>query len=284
MALLAATAWTLGTASCTPMPPEIVAVDSGVNVNPDMVIPITTTELRFGNFVTGAGPVDLCIKGAQDPDFVGPVMRNMAGRPGGVPYLSVGMYLTLKAGSYTVKAVPGIRTDCTVSYGGLKDLVLPPLGGGRTYTLIPFGDQNRPATVKINLFEDDRTAQGGQARMRFLNVSPDVPTADFGFGTGASYKALLSDALSGDLGRAGGMTILTIAPQTGSSASVRPSGMTTDLLTVNSTINIPAGAVITSLIAGLPSRASTDPLSLKLVFCDDSKPAQSGLSICTQLN
>ena len=60
--------------------------------------------------------------------------------------------------------------------------------------------------------------------------------------------------------------------------------MTTDLLTVKSTITIPSGAVITALIAGLPSKVGTDPLALKLISCDDSKPPQSGLAVCTQLN
>lgn len=270
--------------ACSPMTPEIVAVDSGVNVNPDMVVPITTAQVRFGNFVAGAAPVDLCIKGASDPDFRGPLLRTMAQRPGGVAYLNMGQYLTLTAGNYTVRAVPGSRTDCTVSYGGLPDLGLPPIGAGRTYTLVPFGDQLRSGTVKINLFEDDLSSQGGQIRMRFINASPDVATADFGFGIGSSYKALFTDAVSGGLGRASGMTYVTTGPQNNSSASVRPTGMATDLITVNSTINFPSGAVITALIAGLPSKVGTDPLALKLIVCDDSKSPQSGLSVCTQLN
>lgn len=271
-------------AGCSQPVPEITSVDSGVNVMPDMVIPLTTAQVRFGNFVAGASPVDLCVKGPTDVAFQGPLLRTMAQRPGGVAYLNMGQYLTLTAGNYTVRAVPGARTDCTVPYAGLPDLGLPPIGAGRTYTLIPFGDQSRLGTVKINLFEDDLTSQGGQVRMRFLNVSPDVATADFGFGTGASYQALLTDAVSGSLGRGGGMTYVSTGPQTGSSASVRPSGMTTDLLTVNSTITIPSGAVVTTLIAGLPSKVVTDPLALKLISCDDSKPPQSGLSVCTQLN
>ncbi len=275
---------TLAIAGCTQTPPEIMAVDSGVNVMPDMVIPLTNAEVRFGNFVAGAAPVDLCVKGSGDPDFRGPLLRTMAQRPGGVAYLNMGQYLTLTAGNYTVRAVPGSRSDCTVAYGGLPDLGLPPIGAGRTYTLVPFGDQSRPGTVKINLFEDDLTSQGGQVRMRFINASPDVPTADFGFGISASYQALLTDAVSGNLGRGGGLTYVSTGPQTGSSASVRPSGMTTDLLTVKSTITIPSGAVITALIAGLPSKVGTDPLALKLISCDDSKPPQSGLSVCTQLN
>ncbi len=281
---LAATLSVLIHTGCTQTPPAIIAVDSGVNVMPDMVVPITTAQLRFGNFVAGAAPVDLCIKAQGEANFTGPILRSMGQRPGGVSYLNIGQYLTLMAGSYTVRAVPGIRTDCTVAYGGLPDLGLPAIGAGRSYTLVPFGDQTRIGTVKLNLFEDDLTPQGGQVRLRFINASPDVPSADFGFGTGTGYKALLTDAVSGDLGRTGGMTYATTGPQASGSASVRPSAMMSDLLTVNSNVNIPSGAVMTMLIAGLPSRTGTDPLALKLIACDDTKAPQSGLSVCTQLN
>lgn len=44
---LAATLSVLISSGCTPAPTEIVAVDSGVNVMPDMVVPITTAQLRF---------------------------------------------------------------------------------------------------------------------------------------------------------------------------------------------------------------------------------------------
>jgi hypothetical protein len=80
------------------------------------------------------------------------------------------------------------------------------------------------------------------------------------------------------------MTYVSTAPQTAGAASVKPTAMTSDLITVNSNVNIPSGAVMTMLIAGLPSRTGTDPLALKLISCDDSKAPQSGLSVCTQLN
>lgn len=156
---LAATLSVLISSGCTPAPTEIVAVDSGVNVMPDMVVPITTAQLRFGNFVAGAAPVDLCIKAQGESSFTGPILRTLAQRTGGVSYLNMGQYVTLTAGSYTVRAVPGTRTDCAVAYGGLPDLGLPTIGAGRSYTLVPFGDQTRIGTVKLNLFEDDLTPQ-----------------------------------------------------------------------------------------------------------------------------
>lgn len=278
------TVFGMSATGCIETPPSITAVDSGVDVMIDMSVPFVTAQVRFGNFVAGAAPVDLCLKAPSDSTWTGPVIRNMAMRPGGVSYLNVSQYVTLNAGTYTVRAVPGSRSDCSVAYGGLPDLALPQIAAGRTYTLIPFGDQTRISTIKINLFEDDLGSQGGQVRLRFINVSPDVPTADFGFGIGAGYKPLLTDALRGDLGRSAGMTYATIVPQTNGSASVRPSGMTTDLLTTGAVVNFAAGAVFTTLIGGLPSKASTDPLALKLIACEDSKAPVSGLSICSQLN
>lgn len=276
--------FTLSATGCIQTPPSISAVDSGVDVMIDMSVPFLTAQVRFGNFVAGAAPVDLCLKTASDTTWTGPIIRTMAMRPGGVSYQSISQYVKLNAGSYTVRAVPGSRSDCSVAYGGLPDLALPQIAGGRTYTLIPFGEQTKPATVKINLFEDDLSTQGGQVRLRFVNVSPDVATADFGFGIGAGYKPVLTDALSGDLGRSAGMTYVTISQQTNGSASVRASGMSTDLLTTGPIVNFPAGAVFTTLIGGLSSKASTDPLALKLIACEDSKAPVGGLSVCTLLN
>ncbi len=275
---------TLGGAGCVQTPPSINAVDSGVDVMIDMSVPFLTAQVRFGNFVAGAAPVDLCIKSASDTAWTGPVIRSLAMRPGGVSYLNISQYVTLNAGSYTVRAVPGSRSDCAIAYGGLPDLPLPQIVGGRTYTLIPFGDQSRPATVKINLFEDNLTTQGGQVRLRFINLSPDVSSADFGFGIGAGYQPVLTDAVSGDLGRAAGMTYATVSPQNNGSASVRPTGMSTSLATASATVTFTAGSVVSTMIGGLSSRTGADPLALKLVACDDSKAPQSGLSICTQLN
>lgn len=269
---------------CVQTPPSVNAVDSGVDVMIDMSVPFVTAQVRFGNFVAGAAPVDLCIKTASDTAWTGPVIRTMAMRPGGVSYLNISQYVTLNAASYTVRAVPGSRSDCAIAYGGLPDLTLPPIIGGRTYTLIPFGDQSRPATVKINLFEDNLAAQGGQVRLRFINLSPDVSSADFGFGIGAGYQPVLTDAVSGDLGRAAGMTYATVNQQSNGSASVRPSGMSTSLITASATVTFGAGSVVSTMIGGLSSRTGADPLALKLIACDDSKAPQSGLSVCNQLN
>lgn len=269
---------------CLPDPPSISAVDSGVDVVIDQTIPFVTSKLRFGNFVASAGPVDLCIKASGSSTWVGPIGRTIGQRAGGVYYQAVSQYLTVDAGSYTVKAVPGARTDCTIAYGGIPDMPLPAMGGGRVYTLAPYGTLSKPLEIKIHLFEDDPNTQGGQARVRFINLSQEVPSADFGLGTLATYTPLLKDAVSGDLGRTGGQVYATVSPQTNGTSSVRASGTSNDLLTTGPVLTFSADAVHSLMLSGLASKSPPDPLSLKLLICEDSKAPQSGLSVCTLLN
>ncbi|HNF96861.1 MAG TPA: hypothetical protein PK493_06180, partial [Pseudomonadota bacterium] len=104
------TVFGMSATGCIETPPSITAVDSGVDVMIDMSVPFVTAQVRFGNFVAGAAPVDLCLKAPSDSTWTGPVIRNMAMRPGGVSYLNVSQYVTLNAGTYTVRAVPGSRS------------------------------------------------------------------------------------------------------------------------------------------------------------------------------
>lgn len=278
------TGWVLGLLlGACPKPPGIDPVDSGVNVDPDLIKPGSPAQFRFGNFVAGAGPVDLCLA-KNGGDWVGPLARLKAQRTGGVYYQNFSQYMEMDAGSYTVRAVPGNRSDCTVQYGGIPDMPMSALGEGRTYSLAPLGELAKPLGIKIKLFEDSLSAQGGQVRVRFVNLSPDVPSADFGLGQGGNYTPTLIDAVSGDLGRQNSAVYVAISPQTGGAVTVRASGTSNVLWTTATGATLGAGAVYTLLISGLAARTAPDPLALKFVACEDNKVPQSGLTACANLN
>jgi hypothetical protein len=233
---------------------------------------------RLGHFIVGLAPFDICIKGPSDSDFSGPLMRLQAQRVGGVPYASISMYLTVAATGYTVRTVPGSSTDCMTKLGGVPDLQEPPLAVGQHYTVLASGDLSRLNTLKFGLLEDDLSSQGGQARLRFINASPDLPNADLGFGADAQYMPQITGALYGGYGLATGKPYLTTAPLNNVTVSVRQGGVNTDAFT--NKISVAAGGVATSVIGGIPGDQYT-PLSL--VLCNDTAPAAGGFSSCIEL-
>jgi hypothetical protein len=236
--------------------------------------------VRLGHFVVGLPAFDMCIKGPNDTTFTGPLMRMQTNRSGGVSYASISTYLNVVPATYTVRAVPGSATSCATSLGGVPDLSQPPLAVGQHYIVIASGDLSRPATFKFGLIQDDLSTVVGQARLRFINAAPDLPSADLGFGSGAQYMAQLTSATYGSYGLTGGVQYLTTAPLSNGTVAVRQSGMNTDALVIMNKVNLAAATATTSVVSGIPNDQIT-PLSL--LVCNDSAPAQGGLSSCTQL-
>jgi hypothetical protein len=236
--------------------------------------------IRLGHFIVGLAPFDICIKGPQDADFVGPLVRLQAQRNGGIPYASVSQYLTVGATTYSVRAVPGAATDCKTALGGVPDLSEPPLGVGNHYVVIASGDLARPATIKFGLIADDLSTQGGQARLRFINAAPDLASADLGFGSGAQYSAQIVGAQYGGFGLASGAEYLTTAPLANGTVAVRQAGMNVDALALANKVTLAAGTTATSVVEGIPGDKYTP---LALVLCNDSAAAQGGFSSCTEL-
>jgi hypothetical protein len=257
-----------------------VDIDLGIINSGDLAGTAPQAFFRVGHFLVGPGPFDICIKGPSDADFSGPLVRQQAQRAGGITYANVSTYLTVAPTSYTVRAVPGAALDCKTSIGGLPDLAVTPLSLGRHYTVVASGVTSRLSSVKFNLIEDDLSTQGGQARLRFINGSADLPSAELGFGSGAQYAPQLTSATYGGIGFANGQPYLTTAPLINATIAVRQSGVNMDALVIPNKANVAVGTVATAVIAGVPG----DPFTpLSLVLCDDSAPAISGLASCTEL-
>lgn len=257
-----------------------VGVDLGNGTQGDLAGAGPIAYFRIGHFLVGVAPFDICVKGPNDADFHGPLIRTQAQRAGGLSYANVSTYLTVAPTAYTVRAVPGAATDCKTSLGFFPDLGVTALALGHYYTVSASGVPARASTIKFSLIEDDLSIQGGQARLRFINAAADLQTAELGLGAAAQYTPEITGAPYGSIGYAGAQVYLTTAPLTNATVSVRQSGVNTDAFSIANKVNVPVGTVGTAIITG----STTDQFSpLSLVVCNDSAPPISGLASCIEL-
>lgn len=273
-----------------PSGPTIDTLDSGLDP-PDLINAKPEAQLRVSHFMAGVPPFDVCLKRAGEVDYIGPLIRTQTMRNGGVFFGSVSAYLTLPVASYEVKIVSGMATSCSVPpiIANAPDLPLPQISAGRLYTAIAAADAERPmrllTTLKLVLIDDDLSTQGGQVRLRFINASPDVTSADFGSGELGTYQQLFRDATYGGFGTvtSGSGAYLTTGPQTNATFTARSSVMGSDLLVVRNKLSLAAGNATTLFLVGLRASMGSTVNPLKLVQCEDSKPAAAGLAACTEV-
>ena len=274
-----------------PAGPTIDTVDSGVTP-PDLINAPQEAQLRVSHFMAGVPPFDVCVKRAGETDYIGPLIRQQTMRNGGVFFGSVSAYLTLPVANYEVKIVSGMATSCSVAplITGAPDLPLPQISAGRRYTAIAAADAERPGklitTLKLVLIEDDLSTQGGQVRLRFINASPDVSAAEFGLGEMGTYQQMFRDATYGGFGTPVANAVgayTTTGQQTNATFTVRSSVMGSDLLVVRNKVSLAAGSSTTLFLVGLRASMGTTVNPLKLVQCEDSKPASAGLAACMEV-
>lgn len=269
--------------------PTIDALDSGITP-PDLINAPQEAQLRVSHFIAGLAPFDVCAKRAGEADYTGPLIRQQTMRNGGVFYGSVSAYLTLPVANYEVKIVSGTATSCATSLiPGAPDVPLPQIAAGRRYTAIVAGDAERAGklftTLKLAVIDDDISTQGGQVRLRFINASPDVSASDFGSGELGTYQQLFRDATYGGFGTvtSGTGAYLTTGPQTNATFTARSSVMGNDLLVVRNKLSLAAGSATTVFLVGLRASMGSTVNPLKLVQCEDSKPASLGLASCAEV-
>ena len=274
-----------------PGEPTVTAIDSGVPP-PDLLNANPEAQVRIGHFIAAASPLDVCVQAAGESTWRGPLIREQTSRNGGVFYGNVSAYVKLPAGKYNVLAVPGMNDNCNTAFAGFPPITsFPPFLAGRIYTVVGAGNfADYPMKIPLlTVIEDDHATQSGQARLRFINASRDVTSAELGSGEGASYQPLFSAAMYGSFGQpqgagSGSGAYLTTGPKTSTTFSVRASGMSTDLLALRNKISIAAGSVSTAFLVGLlPPSLGNAANPLKLVQCDDTMPAVSGLTVCAEV-
>ena len=74
--------------------------------------PAADPQVRFAHFLVDIPAFDICVRGPDDADFVGPLIRNNLGRMGGVSYGFASGYVPLKAVAYKARVVAGSATGC----------------------------------------------------------------------------------------------------------------------------------------------------------------------------
>jgi hypothetical protein len=237
--------------------------------------PLTNPLLRVAHYTSGAPAFNVCVKSSNSSTFMGPLYQS-----GGVYYSKASAYVTLPPETYTVRVVPGSASDCSTMLGGLPDMSIAPIAAGQRYTVAAMGDLFMLSTVRFVVLTDDFSMASGQARLRFLHAASMQGNLDFGSGSGSSFAPLFTGTSYGSLGQASGnQTYLDTAAENGGAFSLRQSGSSTDLVTVNLTLN--ANEVYTVTAEGILGNAST-PLDTSL--CDDTAPPVSGLSVCTEVS
>jgi hypothetical protein len=125
---------------------------------------IEPAQVRVAHLSPDAPPVDVWVDGTV-------VLEN-------VPFKAVSSYLSLEAGTYNVKVTPS-GSDSPVVIDADLDLA-----AGIDYTVAATGLLGQDDLKPLVLI-DDRVADSGKAKVRFVHTSPDAPPVDVALQGGA---------------------------------------------------------------------------------------------------
>jgi hypothetical protein len=242
----------------------------------DMGVPPGDPQVRLGHFLDGYPALDACIRGPGDAAFIGPIVRSKLMRSGGVPFGYTSGYITVSPGTYDVRVVSGMATDCSTSFLSLPDQETEPLEAGRRYTMVGMGNQVT-LNIRFLTLEDDVTVLAGQARLRMVHAVSATYTGslDFGRDSGASFFGLLTASGYGTVGEALGQAYVSVTPMQNATYSVRSTGQSSDIKAFTNKITLnPSEAYTAWLTTYVPGP------ELQLSLCSDSAAASSGLSQC----
>jgi hypothetical protein len=145
----------------------VVACDMG---------PPAPAQVRMANFVPDApSAIDLCLKPATDAAYTTPFVGSS-----GLNFPSLSSRVGLDAGTYSVRVVPGGATNCNSSFNGLGDISGVQFGEGGTYTLAAIGrlSGTGQGSFALSTFLDDVSPPASGLKLRYVNVAPEVDSAD----------------------------------------------------------------------------------------------------------
>lgn len=236
--------------------------------------------VRFAHYVDGLRSVDICLKGPNDADFVGPIALTKLMRPGGVPFSYTSGYVSLSAGSYTLRIVSGTATSCaTALFGPAFDIDTDSVAVGRRYTLAGMGVFDDLRTFRLVLLEDDNSVDENMARVRFVHAIARTGGIDFGSGSGANFAGLATAGAYTEVAEAAGQPYVKIAPTTMATYSARPTGSSVDLKAVSNKVTLDKGQVYTATFTTYVGATPDYQLSL----CQDTGTLDQGLIPCKEL-
>jgi hypothetical protein len=250
-------------------------VDMGPQVDP---------LVRFAHYVDALMAVDICVKGPNDADFVGPITRTKLMRPGGVPFGYTSGYMSLPPARYTLRIIVGSRSDCTMGLPGIPDIDTDPVAIGRRYTVAGMGNWPRAETLRIMLLEDDNSIDANQARVRFIHAVPLSPgSLDFGSGSGSSFAGLATAGSYAEVAEGGGQPYVTVPPATMATYSVRQTGSSTDLKAIMNKVTLEKGQVYTATLTNYVIPQMPTVTEHQLALCKDTGALDQGLIPCEGL-
>lgn len=236
--------------------------------------------IRFGHYVDGLLAVDICVRGPNDADFIGPIVKQKLMRSGGVPFGHTSGYMSLPPGGYTLRIVAGTATSCANSlFGPSFDIDTDKVSAGHRYTVAGMGVFPMYQTFRIVLLEDDNSVDANMARVRFIHAIAQTGGLDFGSGAGGSFAGLATAGAYSEVAEASGQPYVAISPTTMATYSARLSGSGADLKAVANKVTLDKGQVYT---ATFTTYVGTTP-DYQLSLCQDTGELIQGLIPCKEL-
>lgn len=238
------------------------------------------TAVRLANLSPDAPALDFCLKRAGQTNFEGPMLNEELNTAAGLQYAQVTRYITIHAGSYTVRLVAPGQSSCDAALAGTADATDVTLGADRRTTIALLGMAAPPndATEHLQLkaFNDLNGSAEGKARLTFIHASPDAPPVDVGIVAGPDFTALFQNVAFGEAGAVGTNRYVETDPLTTVTIAVRPTGAMNDLIAITN-VTAPAGSIVTVYGIG---NVSGVPKPLQSLLCSDSEEPEGAFSVC----
>lgn len=242
------------------------------------------TELRFIHLSTDAPAVDVCLQQAGG-EFTGPVLAGV-GAAMGFEHGQATRYVSVDAGTYTVRVVEAGASNCDTALPNVADtdnVVLDP--GGR-YTLAALGVVSPAAgeePFQLALFADrSAVATPGNTLVRIINAVPDAAPyeLDIGKGSGQFFNPMVTQVGFGEAGIGqDGAEYLDAAARLNSTMTARLTGTPADLITVFP-VDLLADQVMSIFVAG---NLNDVPEALSLLVCSDTADPVGNYGACLRL-
>jgi len=235
-------------------------------------------NLRVAHLSPDAPAIDFCIQAAGSSAWTGPVMESL-GVTGGLAFKQVTAYLRLDAVQYDVRLVSPAATNCNT--GLVPDITtLPALPANASVTAAAVGLLGGIPAFTATAYVDESAVSTGQAKLRFVHASPDVPPVNVGL-TGMAFTPIFTNVAFPGISAAAGLVngYVTTAPLASATIGVRlVSAPGVDALTF-SNVSLPANAIATAFAVGLLGGAG--PTAIGALICVDNAAPAGGLSACS---
>jgi hypothetical protein len=244
--------------------------------------------IRIAHLSPNKPPIDVCLAPHGSGRFTGPILKPAGIPPNGLAYSQVSKYLSIGAGQYDVRIVDGGATTCAQSL--FDATTLPTFSAGGSFTIVGTGfippNPGDPKAYTIAVYSEDTNSTDDGILLRFIHSAPDVPSLDFGAGSGANFTVLFSDVSYLKIGTSvsppadanGYITLQAATPPV--TYGLRLHGSNTDLLTVSSNVGLPNRTIATVFAIG---DLTGMPKPLQTLICIDNAPPSGAFSACATL-